>query len=356
MVDEPELLAALRAALRNDLADVAPDELLVLRRESRRRSTIHFVGVDRGRRPRPIIVVKCPSPEVERLGIRPPMTAQQQFTAVQRLHEFLAGTGSRFAAPRGVALLRECGALAMEFVEGHLVSDVVRPSAIWSRHELREAVRACGLALRQLHLIEQAEWVVVDLAEEERAAFRASREALRRVDTPVRAEWFHPGAQPDGGTLGRIVLLHGDWAPENVMIGKDRVFCLDPELTDRGWPERDLARFLLMLLDRPLFVTTGALGWSALRRDIVTSFLTAYCGDQPPSPLLRPLLVQEVAQRWAVRHQEAQRGSAVARKARTVLLRRHFGGVLDEISDPSWTRRAAGSSRRSAAAPSTPRP
>jgi aminoglycoside phosphotransferase (APT) family kinase protein len=302
----------------------------------------------------PTIVVKCPSPEVERLGIRPPMTAQEQYAAVRRLHEFLAGGDTQFAAPRGLALLRERGAFAMEFVQGRLVSDLVRPSAIWRWHELRDAVRTGGLALRHLHTIEAPESMVIDLAEVEHAAFSASRAALGGVDAPVREGWFSPGVRPAGGHVGRVVLLHGDWAPENVMISRDRVFCLDPELTDRGWPEHDLARFLLMLLDRPLFVTTGALGWSELRRDLVSTFLDAYYGEQAVSPLLRPLLVREVAQRWAVRHEEAQRGSAAARKARAIVLTRHFAGVLDEISDPRWPGHAAGWGQQSADVGSTP--
>jgi aminoglycoside phosphotransferase (APT) family kinase protein len=342
MVDEAELLAALKAALRADPAGRPPGDLVVVRRGLRRRSTIYFVGVHQGDGATPTIVVKCPSPEVERLGIRPPMTVQEQYAAVQRLHEFLAGSDTQFAAPRGVALLPEFDALAMEFVQGRSVWELVRPSAIWRQHELREGVRSGGLALRQLHTIEPTGSAPVDLAEVERTAFSDSRDALRGVDTLMRDGWFSPGAQPAGGVLGKVVLLHGDWAPENVMIGQDRVFCLDPELTDRGWPEYDLARFLLMLLDRSLFVTTGALGWSALRRDLIRTFLTAYYGGQAVSPLLRPLLVREVAQRWAVRHQEAQRGSAAARKARSLLLTRYFGGVLDEISDPRWVESAIG--------------
>lgn len=354
MIDEAELLAALRAALPTDRAGRPPGDSVVVRRDPRRRSTIYFVEVDHGDGATATIVVKRPSPQVERLGIRPPMTAEEQYAALQRLHRFLAGGDTPFAAPRGLALLAECGAFAMEFVQGRLVSDLVSPSAIWRWQELREGVRTGGLALRHLHTIEPAGSAPVDLADVERSAFIAARDALSGVDTPVRDGWFRPGVPPTGGILGRVVLLHGDWAPENVMINQDRVFCLDPELSDRGWPEHDLARFLLMLLDRPLFVITGAMGWSALRRDLIRIFLTAYYGDQAMSPLLRPLLAREVAHRWAVRHQEAQRGSAAARKARSLLLARYFGSLLDEISGPRWTgQQGAGRGQPSAHAPST---
>lgn len=354
MDDDSELLASLRAALSANRTGPPRGDLVVLRRDARRRrSTIYFVGV--GDDTTPTMVVKRPSPEVERLGIRPPMTAEEQYAAVQRLHEFLAASDTPFAAPRGVALLPECGALAMEFVQGLPVSDLVRPSAIMRWHVLREALRISGLALRQLHAIEPAGSVVLDLADVESWAFSAARAALRGVETPARDDWFRC-LPADAGIPGKVVLLHGDWAPENVMLGRDRVICLDPELTDRGLPEHDLARFVLMLLDRPLFVITGALGWSERRRDLVDTFLTAYYRGQAVSPLLRPLLVREVAQRWAVRHQEAQRGSAMARKARSVLLARYFGRVLDQISDPCWPGHAVGSRRPSADATSTPQP
>lgn len=341
VIDEAELLAALEAALRADPAGAPAGDLVVLRRGRRRRSTLYVVGTRHGDTGTPIIVVKRPSTEAARLGIRPPLTAQEQYAAVQRLHEFLAGSGTRFAAPRGVALLPELGAFAIEFVPGHSVWELVRPSSVWRPGLLREGVRSSGLAIRLLHELEPVGSATIDVAEVERAAFGDARDALGEVGVPVRDGWFSPDTPPPGGLTAKVVLLHGDWAPENVMIDHDRVFCLDPELTEHGWPEHDLARFLLMLVDRSLFVTTGALGWTTLRRDLITTFLSAYYGDRAVSPLLRPLLVREVAQRWAVRHQEAQRGSSAARKARTLLLTRSFAGFLEEISDPPWSRKAS---------------
>src|SRR3954452_2422979 len=171
MGDETALLAALTTAVRAGPAGPPPGDLVVVRRGLRRRSTIYFVGADQGEDTTPSIVVKCPSPEVVRLGIRPPMTAEEQYEAVQRLHDFLEGSDTRFAAPRGVALLPEFEALAMEFVQGRSVWELVRPSAIWHQHELRQGVRSGGLALRQRPLIEPAESAPADLAEVERTAF-----------------------------------------------------------------------------------------------------------------------------------------------------------------------------------------
>lgn len=311
---------------------------MVVTRGDRRRSTIYFVGVQHEGSREVRWVVKRPAPEAQRLGITPPMSAAEQFGALQRLHDALAELDGRFAAPRPVALLPDFDALAMEWVGGASVWDLAVPHALWRPRALREGVRSSALALRHLHAIEPAGTDVVDVVEVERGAFSDSREALRSVISSSPERWFGPGAA--GSVSAEVVLLHGDWAPENVLLDEDRVFLLDPELTERGWPERDLARFLLMLWDRPLFVTTGALRLSALRRDLTRTFLRTYYGGRPASPLLRPMVVREVAQRWAVRHQDAHRGGEAARAARQLLLRRYFGGVLDEVSHPRWPERA----------------
>jgi hypothetical protein len=334
MLDEGELLGALERALGTDPEGPPAGRLVVVRRGLRRRSTIYFVGVEHDGPATTSWVVKCPSPEAERLGIRPPMTAAEQYAALERLHDFLADRHERFVAPRPVALLPEFDALAMEFVEGRSLWDLVVPSALWSPDELRDGVRDAALALRHLHTIEPAGADDIDLNEVEEAAAHDSREALRFVEARIRDTWFRPGSQVR--TTGQVVLLHGDWAPENVLLDREQVFLLDPELTDRGWPEYDLARFLLMLWDRSLFVTTGALRWSTLRHELTKIFLSSYYAGEPVSLLLRPLLLREVSQRWAVRHQEAQRGSAPARRARSLLLASYFGAVLDEVSDSSW--------------------
>lgn len=334
MLDEVELISALARALGAGPDGPPPGQLEVVRRGLRLRSTIYFVGARQGGTATTSWVVKCPSPEAARLGIRPPLSAADQYAAMERLYEFLAGGDTPFTAPRPVALLPEFDALAMEFVEGHSVWDLVVPSALHRPQQLRDGVRSAALALHHLHTIEPASAGLVDVAEVEETAASESIDALRSAQVRVRDTWFLPSAQ--GQAEGKTVLLHGDWAPENVLLDQDRVFLLDPELTDHDWPEHDLARFLLMLWDRSLFVVTGALGWSALRHDLTKIFLTNYYRVEPVSPLLRPLLLREISRRWTVRHEQAQRGSAPVLRARSLLLERYFSTVLDEVSNPRW--------------------
>ena len=333
-VDEDALLGALAAAV--GAGDTAvSDELVIVRRGVRRRSIIYYVGV----RATPGVsrwVVKCPATGVERLGIQPPAPAEDQFEALRRLHAFLAASGGRFASPRPVALLPEFSALAMEFAQGRSLWELVQPAALHRPQELLAGVREAALALRHLHSIEPPRAQLVDLRELENTVFEDSAAALRGAGLPVKDRWFTPGLRPSSAVT-QVVLLHGDWAPENVLLAEDHVFLLDPELTDHGWAEHDLARFLLMLLDRSLFVATDTFGRSRrLRHEATSTFLTAYYGTAPVSPVLGPLLLRETARRWTVRHQDVVNGGRRLRRPRSRLLRGYFSRVLDEVSDPQW--------------------
>ncbi len=331
MLDEGELLVTLERAL--NAGGSSSGTLAVARRIVRRRSSIYVVGVEDGGSVASSWVVKCPATDAGRLGIRAPMDAAEQYAALQRLYDFLAAGEARFTAPRPVALLPELEALVMEFVGGRSVWDLAVPSALLRPAALREGVRTAALALRHLHTNSPREPEPVDLVEVERGAAATSRQALGSIGVRSRDDWYRPSGQRS--VSGRMVLLHGDWAPENVLLDGDRVYLLDPELTDYGWPEHDLARFLLMLWDRSLFVALGALPRATqLRHELTSVFLSAYYGGEPVSPLLRPLLLQEVSQRWAVRHQGVDRSSALALPARLHLIRSYFSRLVGEISDP----------------------
>jgi aminoglycoside phosphotransferase (APT) family kinase protein len=340
VLDERALLRSLQAALSAESQD-APDDLVVVDRGLRRRSSLYFVAAagDPGVRR---WVIKRPTPEAERLGMSPPMSAGEQHRALQRLHDFLVSRGGSVTAPRPVAVLPDLGALAMEYAPGQSLFELVRPGALRRPDELVSGVRSAGLALREMHAIEPSSAEQPDLRAVESSVRREASAALSQVGLPVDARWFARDASATA-LPGRKVLLHGAWAPENVLLDGDQVVCLDPELTVRGWAEQDLARFLLMLLDRPVFVLTDSLGRGrALRHELISAFLTTYYGREPVSPVLRPLLEREVALRWVVRHQDVLDRRPPLRRARTALLHRYFRAVLDEISGPAWTALAQG--------------
>ena len=339
MVGDEELLRALEPVLRLH-EGVAPGAMVVLRRMVRRRSVLYFVGSVAD--PETCRwVVKAPTVEAQRLGIRPPMSAADQLAAVQRLHEFLSHGDGRLGAPRPVGLLPEVDALVMECVDGRSLWELVGLRALLDPAALLAGVRASAVALRHLHGIAPTRVLTADLGALHRAVAADSAAALRGVGLQVQERWLPP-AEDARPTPGCDVLLHGDWAPENVMLTGEGVMCLDPELTDRGWAEHDVARFLLMLLDRPVFlVSEQSIRGRRLRSAATAAFVSAYYGAQPVSPLLRPLLLREVSRRWAVRHSDLQGAAPRLFQARQWLLRRYFTALLDELGDPRWTAGAA---------------
>lgn len=92
-----------------------------------------------------------------------------------------------------------------------------------------------------------------------------------------------------------------------------------------------------MLLERSLFVLTDDLGRSRkLRHRFTATFWSTYYGAAPVSVTLAPLLIREVARRWAVRDQDVQGGEERLPWAGNRLLSRSFAKVLNDVSDAGW--------------------
>jgi 5-methylthioribose kinase len=70
----------------------------------------------------------------------------------------------------------------------------------------------------------------------------------------------------------RLCLVHGDYAPKNILVGRERAWVIDAEVAHYGHPVFDLAFFLafLMLNAVQMPATAGACG------EIAGSFLRAY--------------------------------------------------------------------------------
>ncbi|MBA2465537.1 MAG: aminoglycoside phosphotransferase family protein [Nocardioidaceae bacterium] len=336
-MDDAELLAVLRPVLASELApDEQADKLAIVGRPNRNRSSLYFVGVEgRGRVPR--WVLKIPTPERLQHDLRSPLGAAEQFHTVRHLYDHLVQDGI-VTTPRPIAHLAVIDGWVMEFVTGSTVADVARSTGLVCPAALVRAVEAGAMALTQLHLMEPERLIELDLAEAEQRAIAGARGQLAAAGLSVKPSWFTAVARPGTRVLGRQVLLHGDWVPENVMLSSSGVVCLDPDLSSIGWAEHDVARFVLMLFDAPLFVLAGdAPYFRPLRRRATAAFLSAYYepGAQP-SALLRPLMLAAVAARWRARHEDIARREASLRRLRRETLRRHFSSLLDEVNDPGW--------------------
>jgi aminoglycoside phosphotransferase (APT) family kinase protein len=329
-----EVLAASASRADGDLL-VSPRaaDLVVRRRDvARRRSSMYFVGM----RDEPLArwVVKEPHPEVAQLGLRPPVPAEDQLLALQRLHRHLRDD-EVFHCPAPAGLLSTRSAFAMAFVRGRPVSQAARSAPLgagWSDLDL--GLHCAAQALQRVHCVDAVTERVFDLDEEQRL-LESARITLAGCSVRTDDAWFEP--RITGPVLTREVTLHGDWAPENVLLGPDGVHVLDPDLAERGLPEQDLARFLVMLFDPPVFTVAGRLpSVRNARRAAARTFLRSFGVSPSDAEVLRPVLVDAICARWAVREGymrgDSRRAGGDLLRRRRRLVRAHFASLLDEVT------------------------
>lgn len=332
-VGEVELLECVRRVLLGQVPATHLDSLVVLRTgPSRRRSSLFFLGLAGEDTCR--WVVKRPTSESQQDDLTSPLPASQQFSALQRLHAHLQGLDDDMSTPRPVALVPEIDAYLMEYVPGPTVTDLMRLRAVVDPDHLLDSVEVAGHLLQAVHALEPPKPDLIDLTKlHERTAARA-QQLLRVAGLPVRDRWFD--ADPVSSTSTACeVLLHGDYAPENVVLSPTGVVCLEPDLAEWGWPEHDVVRFLLMLADAPLFVAgteVPRVRW--LRRRASAHFLESYYGGTSRPESLRHLMLMSLAARWSTRHTDVTRRNPRLGRARQLLLHRHFIRLLDEVSAP----------------------
>lgn len=333
MADGQGVLAALSGALSAPGHDlrlrfVAPDRL-------GRRSTVYFVGLhDEPGRCR--WVVKSPNKRVVREDLPPPVSAELQFAALARASEHLASVSDRLAAPRPVALLPGIDAYAMEYAPGESLSRRIRVRAVFRPAGFLEGVTAAACIIRSLHSLEPARETPISFQALAQRSFERSRALLAQagLSDPDAAE-FEP---PEPVVLvGKEALLHGDFAPENVLLAEGVATCLEPDLVAKGLVEEDLARFLTMLFEAPLFVVGAYVpAIQRLRRRAAQVFLAEYYEGDSPSPLLPVLLHEALAARCAARYIDCARRRPRAYRLRLHLLRTHFRRLLSEAWSAGW--------------------
>jgi aminoglycoside phosphotransferase (APT) family kinase protein len=335
--DRRSVVAPLHAALLA-AGEIRPtDDLTLVSRVERRRSTLYFVALAADPRSSRW-VVKQPSTHVRQPDLRSPLTAQEQYDALAALRNVLDLHGAPFSAPRPLAVLPEVGAFAMEFVAGRSIPQLLGPRALVNPQPLADAITSAATLLQLIHRVDRnaSSTIASDLNAEE--ALGDARRVLEQVRLPHRRSWFDNRA-PDRTPLGEPpVLLHGDFAPENVVIASGTLNCLDPELAVRGPAEIDVVRFLTMLCDAPPFVVTAGAGpMRNFRRRLAADFVRAYYGPNGPPNRLQPMLVQSLVRRWAQRHEHVGERGARAAFARKTLLRVYFSRLLSEVSsDIRW--------------------
>ena len=336
-MEAEQVLDLVRSALVDEAGPLDPGDLVIVHEgRARRRSSLYFVGLA-GSRPACRWVVKQPNSDIEQADLPSPLSALGQFQALQRLHGHLAQQ-SGVGTPRPVAYLPELEAYVMEYVPGPTVTALITAGAVLRPEALLHGVSSSAEVLHAVHSLEPAVTDRIDLADLGGRAAARGRQLLEEVGLPTRDRWFAPSATASAyATIGRKVVLHGDFAPENVVRSPSGFFCLEPDLAERDWPEYDVVRYLLMLFDAPLFVAGADLPpVQKLRRRAGATFLDAYYGAGAWPDVLQPLMVLSLAARWSMRHTDLARREPRLRGSRERLLRRHFGRLLDEVSSPHW--------------------
>jgi aminoglycoside phosphotransferase (APT) family kinase protein len=280
------------------------------------RSTIYFVGDgrDAGRECR--WVIKCPDETARQDDLATPLIADDQYEALRVLTAHFASVAPRLRVPRPVAHLPAAGGLAMEYVNGTSLDDLVRARSILRPQALLDGVALSGSFLRHLHSLDARDSTVLSMrvvADEVRELVETRLAPAGLAVPAVVLDELRslPATDVDAG----VVRLHGDFAPVNMLLdGADSVTGIDASLTDVGPAEEDLARFLMMLVtDRLFLLAADSARARALRRSVQATLVEAYAGDARTSAFLELRFIHQLCLRWLQRHNaRAARGPSLS--------------------------------------------
>ena len=341
---ENALLENLRPLLASEISAHELDKV-VLQKVIRDRSCIYFVGFDG-----PTFdcrwVVKQPAVHFRQADLAPPLSAAALFEAHQRLHEHLHRLDGSILSPRPIGVMPDVNAYVMDYVTGSRVSSHLAFRSLRTPQQLRHGMAESARVLQTVHTLEVAQPEIVQLADLEHEARTTAAQLIRGAGLRVPSHGFFSGSSTTRSTTTSNVVLHGDFAPENVIVGDTATYCLDADLAEKGAAEKDVVRYLVMLYQAKFFmVGVDVAQVQELRRRAAADFLSAYYGDQPWPESLQPLMVVGLAARYVRRRMGGVRRSGLrsARRvlmpARRVLDRHYFQKLLDEVSARDYFQR-----------------
>lgn len=342
---ENALLESLRPVLANEIPTRDLDKV-VLQKVVRDRSCIYFVGFHGPTFVRRW-VVKQPAVAFRQADLEPPLPAAALFEAHERLYEHLQRLDGSILAPRPVGVMPDVNAYVMEYVTGTLVSSHIAVRSVRTPHRLLHGMAEAARVLQTVHTLELAQPEIVQLADLENEARTTAAQLIRGARLRVPAGGFFSGSSTSRSATASTVVLHGDFAPENVIVGDTGTYCLDADLAEKGAAEKDVVRYLVMLYQEKFFLVGADVPpVQDLRRRAAAAFLSAYYGDHPWPESLQPLMVVGLAARYVRRQMGGVPKSsrmparrALERRARKVLERRHFQKLLDEVSSQDYFQR-----------------
>ena len=245
--------------------------------------------------------VKQVRPEGVQDDLAGPVSAEEEFRALQRLHSHLSRQGGAVRVPRPDAVFPELSAVAMEYVSGRRLVDLLRYRSVIEATEVLDALTACGGFLERVHALEHAPAQSVDLRAESESVLRFAAERLEPagLSLPRKVEQVLHQV-PRMFVESPLVLLHGDFVPHNIILADDgSPVGVDPALVAVGPPEGDLARFIAVMSSGIRFAPELAVPpLGGLRRVLVDRLLTAYPQHSDVSLMLDVRLLQLLPRRW----------------------------------------------------------
>lgn len=246
-------------------------------------------------------VVKQPRTEWSQDDVDSPLSAGEEFAALQRLSAHFAPLDVALRVPAPVAYLPELDAFAMEYVDGETIKDRLSPRVSPRPSSLLGALTAAGDFLRHLHALEALPPIEVDLREEASKVLSVAEEKLHPLGLSLPDQVRRTMVDfPALTVTSPQVRLHGDFGPSNILLAGDgSTVGIDAALSTVGAPEDDLVRFVALVSGAIRFAP-GLVASPVVRgRQHLEERLLQTYYQAPARPLLFELrYLHQLARRW----------------------------------------------------------
>ncbi len=309
------LIAVARAV---DLPTSPDTGLAVERQRFAGRSNIYVISSSASSRGGSRWVVKQPHTAWSQDDVSNPLSAQEEFEALRRLHAHFTALGLPFRVPEPVAFLPDVDAMVMEYVDGVSVKDLLNYGSLVRPGVLLDGLSASGTFLRHLHALETHPEVEVDLQDQAVQVLAVAEEKLLPLglDLPelVRRRLLEV---PAVRVSAPQVRLHGDFGPANILLARDgSTVGLDPALAAVGVPEEDLVRYVALVSGiirlAPELVVPPVAG---VRRELTRRLLEAYYQTPTWPPLFELKYLHQLCRRWVRLRELAEQNDTSAQLA-----------------------------------------
>ncbi|HEX6151673.1 phosphotransferase family protein, partial [Nocardioides sp.] len=247
-----------------------------------------------------------------------PLSAEQEFDALRRLHEHFVGLGLPYRVPEPVAFLPEVEAVVMEYVEGITVKDLLSYASLRRPTRLLDGLSASGGFLRHLHTLEHFPELTVDLKAQAEQVLAVAEEKLHPLGLDLPGQVRRTLQELPAATVtSPQVRLHGDFGPANILLASDgSTVGLDPSLEAVGVPEEDLVRYVALTSGIIRLAPELVLPpFGGVRRRMEHALLQAYYGTSDWPPLFELKYLHQLCRRWCRMRELAAQNESPARLA-----------------------------------------